>query len=194
MKTNGNVKILIPGLFTKSKQIISLATMEQPIHPRHSYLTNLSPLAMAMSVSGQCGCPWVSRTVETSPDLKRRVLDPQSSGEFREFVPFRSSEAERKQAWKRCSCWLMNRLFSYLWFSPTMTCVETPPTCIFFVFLCDLHSKVTIVTWLCKPVRNIWASSREIFSHKSVATSYLTTSYIYIYTCYMHGLVNIQNS
>lgn len=32
------------------------------------------------------------RTVETSPDLKRRVLDPQSSGEFREF---RSSEAER---------------------------------------------------------------------------------------------------
>ena len=65
-----------------------------------------------MSVSGQCGCPWVSRTVETSPGLKRRVLDPQSSGEFTPVRSVRSSEAERKEAWKRCSCWLMNRLFS----------------------------------------------------------------------------------
>lgn len=55
--------------------------MEQPIHPRYTYLTNPPPLA------GPC-----PRTVETSPDLKRRVLDPQSSGAFREF---RSSEAER---------------------------------------------------------------------------------------------------
>lgn len=67
--------------------------MEKPIHPRYSYLKNEpSPLGGPCQSVVNVGGPVGVRTVETSPDLKRRVRDPQSSGEFREF---RSSQAER---------------------------------------------------------------------------------------------------
>ena len=118
-----------------------------------------------------CGCPW-TRTVETSPGLKRRVLDPQSSGEFTPFVPLK-----RSRKGKMC---VPNESgeFSSMIFPLTM---DMCGNCIFFRVSLVICIQTSVLVTIDMPVPIIRASSREIFSHKSVATSYLTNGYIYIY-------------
>ena len=90
------------------------------------FTTNPLPLA------GPCQSVWVSvgvRTVETSPGLKRRVLDPQSSGEFREFVPFVQAKQKGENVWSQ---WIWG-IFLHDFPRPNDdSCVETV---ILFVFL-----------------------------------------------------------